>query len=145
MKKENWIWMPHPGHFIGSKYCLFHLNTYVGGYIVSTVGELWWDSQVRKIKADVRNVEIEGKGDEWDRDYMKKIGYDPLHFSSDEKKGDYFYETMVFKAKRADPKDDQCCPWRQVVEKVKDEDWYRTADEAIKGHMAMCKKWAKKS
>lgn len=38
-KKENWVWMPHSGHFIGGNSCRFHLNTYVGGYIVSTVGE----------------------------------------------------------------------------------------------------------
>lgn len=39
MKKENWVWMPHTGHFIGSRSCLFHLNIYVGGFIVSTVGD----------------------------------------------------------------------------------------------------------
>ena len=39
MKKENWIWMPHPGHYCCASQCLFKLNTYVGGYIVSTVGE----------------------------------------------------------------------------------------------------------
>ena len=39
MKKENWIWMPHAGHLIVGSYCQFKLNTYVGGYIVSTVGE----------------------------------------------------------------------------------------------------------
>jgi len=39
VKKEDWIWMPHPGHFIGANNCKFRLNTYVGGYIVSTVGE----------------------------------------------------------------------------------------------------------
>lgn len=32
--------MPHPGHFLLSHYCRFFLNTYVGKYIVSTVGEL---------------------------------------------------------------------------------------------------------
>jgi hypothetical protein len=39
MKKENWIWMPHPGHFIAAFNCRFRMNTYVGDYIVSTVGE----------------------------------------------------------------------------------------------------------
>jgi hypothetical protein len=32
--------MPHPGHFIMGYACGFRLNTYVNGYIVSTVGEL---------------------------------------------------------------------------------------------------------
>lgn len=39
MKKMNWIWMPHAGHFIGGHRCSFKLNTCVGEYIVSTVGE----------------------------------------------------------------------------------------------------------
>lgn len=40
MKKDRWIWMPHTGHFISGHLCKFTLNTYVGGYIVSTVGEI---------------------------------------------------------------------------------------------------------
>lgn len=39
MKKEDWIWMPHPGHFCAASSCNFRMNTYVGEYIVSTVGE----------------------------------------------------------------------------------------------------------
>jgi len=35
----EWVWMGHAGHFIGSQDCQFHLNTYVNGYIVSTIGE----------------------------------------------------------------------------------------------------------
>lgn len=40
MTKDKWVWMPHAGHFICGSRCQFKLNTYVGGYIVSTVGEL---------------------------------------------------------------------------------------------------------
>ena len=40
MKKASWVWMPHAGHFCLCSRCKFRLNTYVGGYIVSTVGEL---------------------------------------------------------------------------------------------------------
>ena len=39
MKKQNWIWMPHPAHFCAAQWCKFFLNTYVGKYIVSTIGE----------------------------------------------------------------------------------------------------------
>lgn len=38
--KDKWIWMPHAAHFICGHQCRFKLATYVGGYIVSTVGEL---------------------------------------------------------------------------------------------------------
>lgn len=34
------IWMGHAGHFICGRECQFRLNTYVNGFIVSTVGEL---------------------------------------------------------------------------------------------------------
>lgn len=39
MDESKWIWMPHAGHFCGARSCNFRLNTYVGGYIVSTIGE----------------------------------------------------------------------------------------------------------
>ncbi len=32
--------MPHAGHWCMRDKCLFHLNTYVGEYIVSTVGDV---------------------------------------------------------------------------------------------------------
>jgi len=34
------VWMGHAGHFILGSECQYRLNTYVNGYIVSTVGEL---------------------------------------------------------------------------------------------------------
>jgi hypothetical protein len=34
------VWMGHAGHFICGNDCQFHLNTYVNGVIVSTLGEL---------------------------------------------------------------------------------------------------------
>lgn len=37
--KKTIINMPHPGHFWDAKNCNFRLNTYVNGYIVSTLGE----------------------------------------------------------------------------------------------------------
>jgi len=43
MKKEKWVWMPHAGHFVCGHRCQFKLNTYVGKYIVSTVGEMVYD------------------------------------------------------------------------------------------------------
>jgi len=40
---KNWIWMPHPGHFIGADDCRYRLCTYVNGFIVSTIGEYYPD------------------------------------------------------------------------------------------------------
>ncbi len=41
MAKQDWVWMPHPGHFIAAQKCLFKMTTAVNGgkYIVSSVGE----------------------------------------------------------------------------------------------------------
>lgn len=47
MTKADWIWMPHPGHFIAAGKCQFRLNTCVGDYIVSTVGE-WFPGNTNK-------------------------------------------------------------------------------------------------
>ena len=52
MTKNEWIWMPHPGHFFMSDRCAFHLTTYVGKYIVSTVGELRGELEFTEIGCD---------------------------------------------------------------------------------------------
>jgi hypothetical protein len=57
MTRDKWVWMGHSGHFILGSSCRFHLNTYVGRYIVSTVGELWNDTAVRRIHASVYDKE----------------------------------------------------------------------------------------
>lgn len=69
------IWMPHAGHFICGRDCGFRLNTYVNGYIVSTVGELKF---------------------RYDRDDapFRALGASP----------DSLYETMVFRAMTSDSK-----------------------------------------
>lgn len=52
MTKEKWIWMPHAAHFVGADSCIFRMATYVGGYIVSTVGEYRPHGVVQMIGAD---------------------------------------------------------------------------------------------
>ena len=114
MKKENWIWMPHAGHFICGHRCQFKLNTYVGKYIVSTVGEL----------PEILKEYIK------DGDYMSQfqtIGCDR------------YYETMVFKAVKSKFK---CCPYEQNSGEYVDFEGYNTAEEAYKGHLKMCNKWS---
>lgn len=137
MKKDKWLWMPHAGHFICGNQCRFHLNTYVGGYIVSTVGEYFPDAPVREIIAASRGVKLEGIGDAREYDYLKKIGFEDL--GCDRK-----YETMVFPAMRA-PKDQGCCPFKMKSASSLDFAGYNDAEQAREGHMKLCAKWAKKA
>ena len=83
MIKEKWIWMPHAGHLCVGHDCRFHLSTFVGKYIVSTVGEYWPDRQIREIHAKVHNPEWfekskHLKGDYWDAAYFKEFGYEEI-------------------------------------------------------------------
>lgn len=138
MEKSKWIWMPHPGHFICGRDCEFVLNTYVGGYVVSTVGEMWNERSCREIHAEVYNKKWldENKhlmGDAFDYAYKKEFGYQDI--GCDRK-----YETMVFKSKRSNHK---CCPWRINVEKEVDMEGYNCPDRAYAGHMKLCNKWSK--
>ncbi len=137
MQRNRWVWMPHPGHFIMGSSCRFRLNTFVGKYIVSTVGELWPDSAIRKIHAECRGIVVEGKGDEYDFNYMKAIGYEDLGM-------DRKYETMVFPASKNENKDQQCCPYRVAQFLELDSKGYNDPGEAYKGHMKMCERWSKK-
>ena len=130
MKKENWIWMPHPGHFICSDSCKFHLNTYVGKYIVSTVGEYIPDLAVLEILYPELN---EFKGDKKREVYCKKYFCEELGL-------DRKYETMVFKAAKSA---NACCPYRQVSGEDVDFAGYNSSVEAFKGHMKLCKKWSR--
>lgn len=132
MDKANWVWMPHPAHFIGAKNCQFRIATYVGKFIVSTVGELLWDSTVREILAQGKGITLEGKGDDRKADYMKKVGYEQIGMNR-------LYETMVFRAVKSGHK---CCPWEIDVEHEVDFEGYNDPGEAFEGHMRMCEKWA---
>lgn len=139
MKKDKWIWMPHAGHLIVASKCQFHLNTYVGGYIVSTVGEYWPERGVREIHAAVYDATWlhENKhlrGDIFDHAYMKRFGYETI--GCDRK-----FETMVFKARKDKNK---CCPYRIIVGKDVDMRGYNKAEEARMGHLQLCDKWSKK-
>lgn len=139
MNKEKWVWMPHAGHFILGNRCQFVLNTYVGKYIVSTVGELWSDQQVRRIHASVWDEKwyLENqskKGDTFDTVYMKQFGYEDIG-------GDRKYETMVFKAKKSALK---CCPYVMISGEELDLKGYNDAEKAYKEHLKMCEKWSKK-
>lgn len=138
-KKENWIWMPHAGHLIVGSMCQFTLSTYIGKYIISTVGEYWPDKEVRKIHAKIfdkkwydENCNL--KGDNFDHAYMKKFGYEDIGVGKK-------YETMVFEAKKSN---DKCCLYEIIVEKEVETLSYNIPEEARKGHLKLCNKWSKK-
>lgn len=139
MTKEKWIWMPHAGHLIVGNDCRFHLNTYVGKYIVSTVGEWWPERSVREIHAQVHDLKWLSKnkhlmGDYFDHAYFKKFGFMEIGLERT-------YETMVFRAKK--DKVNKCCPWGMVSSEL-DIDGYNDAGDAYQGHLKMCQKWSKK-
>jgi hypothetical protein len=153
--KSEWIWMPHPGHFMLGHYCRFKLNTYVNGYIISTVGELWPDIEVRRIYANNRkrfprfkvnekgelfeiNLSeeeykkfIDLKGDAFDDAYLKIFGYEEIGVAR-------LYETMVFKADRK--REDSCCPYTAIMGEL-DFCGYNTPEDAYTGHLKFCEKW----
>lgn len=133
MTKDKWIWMPHAGHLIVGNYCRFHLSTYVGKYIVSTVGEYLPDSQVREIMAETEGIVLEGEGDAREYDFLKKKGYVEIGSGR-------LYETMVFKAKKSDHK---CCPWEMESGSHVDMVGYNDPGLAMIGHLMACEKWSK--
>lgn len=128
--------MPHPAHFICASDCKFHLATKVGKYIISTVGEYFPDAPVREIFANSRKIELKGMGDARRSDYMKKIGFEELHF------GGWLYETYVFKAMKSPVLGCKACPFVIDSGSTVDEQCAKTSDEAFKLHYRMCDKWA---
>jgi hypothetical protein len=143
MKKADWTWMPHAGHFILGDQCLFRLNTHVGNYIVSTVGELWHDDPaIRRIHADIHDkvwyAQNKGKiGDDFKYAYRKRFGFETLGMNR-------LYETMVFRSQLDSDPNNQCCPFRIRAGEDVEMEGYMTAADAYEGHMRLCKKYAKK-
>ena len=106
--------MGHAGHFVCGPRCQFHLTTYVGGYIVSTLGELPANKFSIEAGIDINGFEDLGRG--------------------------YLYETMVFKARKSKR---ICCPYEMENPSEVDGERYTNADEATLGHMLMCEKWSR--
>lgn len=66
MKEENWVWMPHGGHFILGHMCRFRLNTYVGKYIVSTVAceklnRRWMECEISEKSCEIAAKRIKSE------------------------------------------------------------------------------------
>lgn len=39
--QSDWIWSGFAGHYICAKDCRFRMTTYVGDFLISTVGQMW--------------------------------------------------------------------------------------------------------
>lgn len=139
--KADWRWYGSAGHFICGHDCRFHLCTEIGEYLVSTVGELWPARAVREIHAQVHDPEWLAanqslKGDYFDAAYMKRFGYETVGY-------DRKYETMVFRAgKRCEEKECGCGLPRITGHELLF-DGYNRADDATRGHHAMCERVAR--
>ena len=144
VNRSHWVWMPHAGHFILGNRCSFKMNTYVNGYIVSTVGELMQEAYFSKMR----------KQSDWRSDVyldyiMKDVPEDWREYLSRfDCVGDTgFYETMIFKGiPRKDEDEAVCCPYEAVVVGSPFyEKRYNLPMDAFKGHIEMCRECDKES
>ena len=141
---SEWKWFGNAAHLIVGQWCRFHMATLLpNGYLVSTVGEYWPERPSREIHASVYDAEWlqqnrHLRGDDFDAAYMKKFGYETI--GCDRK-----YETFVFKA-GAPCKVKGCgCGMPALADTSElDSKGYNDAGSATKGHMELCRKWAKK-
>lgn len=140
MKKipvEDWAWYGNAGHFICGAYCRFHLCTKVGNYLVSTVGQYFPDSQVRELLASSRSIDLKGRGDAREADYMEKVGYQEIGW-------DRTFETMVFLAGKICAEKGCACGLPTIEGSELDFAGYNEAGAAAAGHLRLCRKWAEK-
>jgi len=142
MKRDRWIWMPHPAHYILASRCQYVLSTYVGKYIVSTIGELWSDRPARESHA--KNFDPkwweENKclaGGAFDDAYFERFGFEDI-------RGGRKYETMVFKAEKMPKNLCPVCPYRIANSQELDFLGYNDPLAAYKGHLKLCNKWSRK-
>jgi len=138
--KDEWEWFGHAGHFICGHMCRFHLCTRVGGYLISTVGELWFDKRSREIHAEIHDPKwfkknCHRKGDDFDAAYMKRFGFETVGY-------DRLYETMVFRVGKPCTTKDCGCGLPSIDGHELDFAGYNRADEATRGHYAMCERWS---
>ena len=135
MTSKDWKWYGHPAHFVCSEDCRFHLTTLVGNYVVSTVGELFFDSEVRETLARSRGIQLEGRGDARRADWLHKNGYEDIGL-------DRKYETMVFRwsGKVCDLKGCDC-GLPEISLSELDSRGYNNAGDATRGHYELCETW----
>lgn len=135
-----WKWFGVAAHFICGHDCRFHMATQVGPYLVSTVGEYWPDSGVRKIHAGVYdpawladNQHL--RGDSFDAAYAKRFGFHEIGL-------DRKYETMVFEAGEPCSSPDCGCGLPTIASSELDVEFYNDRKSANAGHLELCGKWS---
>jgi hypothetical protein len=135
--RADWEWFGHHGHLIVGRDCRFHLCTKVGPWLVSTVGEYLPDETSREIHADVRGIELKGRGDDRLADFMEKCGWVSIGAGRT-------YEMMVFPVsdERCDKPDCGCGLPKVTDWSEHDSDGYNDAGSATRGHYAMCERYA---
>lgn len=134
VERKPWIWMPHPAHYICARYCRFILSTCVGDFIVSTVGEYVPSDAVREMYARTRGINLEGRGDAREKDFIEKCGFTEVGAGRT-------YETMVFLAEKA-PERECGCKFRPKHHRELDMLGYNDAASAYAGHMRLCEEWS---
>ena len=135
---DEMVWYGHALHFICGTECRFHLGTLVNRlWVVSTVGELWGDRQIREIHASIHdpgwfweNVSL--KGDFFDAAYMERFGYQDIGMGRK-------YETMVFTWNKKFCSGGCGIPDKNLSSI--DFEGYNKAEDARLGHMKLVKKW----
>ena len=112
---ERWRWFGDAGHFICAYRCKFHLCTQVGKFLISTVGKM------AALEAPPNSGTYE------------EIGCFRL------------YETLVFKLGKERCSGNACncglprpSDWCEI-----DGNGYNNAGDANKGHLELCRKYAK--
>lgn len=111
MAVEDWVWCGYAGHFIAVASCLMHMHTRVGDYRISTVGDYHPPKYVDGRWEESREAQ--------------EIGCDRL------------FETYVFRVSgEGKHGEGEVVEWSEI-----DSDSYLEAEEAERGHMAMCLKY----
>ncbi len=124
--ESKWKWFGHAGHFICGQWCRFHLTTKVGRVLVSTVGQYVHPSD-------------SGANEATEAEWLAK------NPNGRQVGCERFYETMVFRAGKPCAAKGCACGMPKIDPSEIDFEGYQTPGEANAGHLAMCRKWARKS
>ena len=135
--KKNWKWFGKAGYCCIGQYCRFHLTTQVGDFLVCTIGEYMPPESMVEIINEVKKLNLQGKGDDREADFLKKNGYEDVSCGNK-------YESVVYLA-GAPCKEKGClCGMPEIAGAVLDGRRYNTAGEATEGHMELCEDWDKR-